>query len=393
MVARFIICTVGLTLVALSQPVQAGPSGPGDDLAGAQARTTAKTSPPVRVAQRTPGNTSATGFAKDVANARAELSALKSKKSRLRASKAGLVKQYQKQLADIDRLKKQRASWRRDRQIRSRMRESHGTAKQLSALEQRLRRLGATIRKRERALVAAIDHELRSAPTAARARQLRTWRRAAGKGLRRNARKIVLPEDDIDPLADPEELEYQASLLRQSEEQLEKELDKLDHQAKRYQHMVSLRKKFRRADELARFDDDRPRRGSGRAGSRADTTGVEAGENSTPTPPPPSQLPPPPEADPGPNTDLPPDNNGGDPPNGGDTDLVSISDSMFDVVLADVVDASTIKALRAAGVSSDPALKARAAEQARKQVRARVERLRQRRKLMQKRAKRLRNRP
>lgn len=356
----------------------ASPANPSDD----GSSTSSPTSKVIRVAQR--GPTSATG---EVDRIRAKLRDDMARRARVRANKAKLVKQYQQKLAEIDRLKKQRASWRRDRLIRSRMSQSHGTAKQLSALDQRLRQIGATIRKREKALVAAIDRELAGALSATRARDLRAWKRAANKGPRRSAKKIVLPEDEIDPLADPEELEYQASLLRQSEDQLARELGKLEHQAKRYRHMVSLRKKFSRADELARFDDDRPRRGSGRGADRSGANGAEADTTSLP-PPPPSQ-PPPPSTEPNQTPDPGTDDLGSD----SGAENFSSADPMFDVVLADVVDASTIKALRAAGISSDPAVKAKAAERARAQVRARVERLRKRRKLMQKRAKRLRKRP
>lgn len=333
---------------------------------------------PVRVAQRTPQAQATT----ELDRTRARLRELSNKQSRLRADKAKLDRQYQTKLAEIDRLKKQRPSWRRDRLIRSRMRESHGTASQLSALDQRLRRMNKTIRKLKEKLVTLIDRELANRPSATRTRQLRAWRRDAGKGLRRTARKIVLPEDEIDPLADPEELDYQASLLRQSEDQLAAEMSKLDKQAARYRHMVSLRKNFSRAEELARFDDDRPRRGTGRSTERASPN--EAGAEA------PGPAPPPPSVDP--NNDGPPDAGQEIDNLGGGNDNFSGSDGNFDVVLADVVDASTIKALRAAETSSDPAVKAKAAERARKQVRERLERLRKRRKLMQNRAKRLRNR-
>ena len=60
------------------------------------------------------------------------------------------------------------------------------------------------------------------------------------------------------------------------------------------------------------------------------------------------------------------------------------------MVLADVVDTSTLDALRAADRSSNPAIKARAAERASAQVRARLERLRAQRARVQERARELR---
>lgn len=392
MTVRLLICALSLSVLGLGATASAAPvDSPDVGMAASPvaAGPAAGRGTPVRVAQRGPRATPTN----EVDRARARLRKLRAERTRLRADKARLVEQYQKKLNEIDRLKKQRASWRRDRLIRRHMSQSHGTAERLSAFDQRLRRLSAAIRKQEKVALTAIDRELRSRPTAARARDLRAWRRATGKGKkRRSAKKIILPEDEIDPLADPEELEYQASLLRQSEDQLAREIGKLEHQARRYRHMVSLRKKFRRADELARFDDDRPRRGNGRAGDRA-------AEADTGNPSPASVPSPPPSAPPG--SDSMTDSPEGSPPegssdNGGSDDLngdFSSADLAFDIVLADVVDSSTIKALRAAGVSSDPAVKAKAAEQARKQVKARIERLRKRRKLMRKRARRLRDRP
>ena len=302
--------------------------------------------------------------------ARARVSSLTSQRDKARAAKGELAREYETQLAEIDRLKKRRASWRRDRLIRDRMGKSHGTAKKLAAADKRLRQLEGQVRKARRQLVTAIDGELAANPSATRRASLTRWRRTASRGLRRGAKKIVLPDDSIDPLADPEELEYQASLIRQSEEQLARELHKLDRQSKRYNRMAALQKNRRRAAALGRFDDDRPRRSVGTPNGRNESLGDAAD----------SPLPGGPEVPP---TDI--------PPGSGTDDLdPDIEDSMFDVVLADVVDASTVSALRSAGSSSDPKVKAKAAERARKQVQSRLERLRKQRKEIQKRARTLR---
>jgi hypothetical protein len=191
-------------------------------------------------------------------------------------------------------------------------------------------------------------------------------------------RKIVLPDDDFDPLADPEELEYQASLLRQSEEQLTRELARLDTQADRYRRMAALRKQRNRAAELSGFDDSQPRRSTGRSnqlrnGEAAGAPVVDIGGAPAPQAPP---------SETGPGQQAP------DIPN--DDATSPTEDPRFDVVLADVVDVSTVSALRAAGLSSDPAVKAQAAERARKQVKDRLDRLQKRREIIQKRARTLR---
>lgn len=350
---------------ALAGPLIVAQVGPTD-------RTTANPSSHSSAPGAAPASTSnATALAAATARARSRLAETTRKRDKARADKAALARQYQTQLAEIDKLKKQRRSWRRDRLIRDRMGRSHTTAKKLAAWDRALRQHEGRVRAAKRAVVAAVDRELAASPGATRRASLTRWRADARRGLRRDAKKIVLPDDRIDPLADPEELDYQAALLRQSEEQLARELAKLDVQAQRYNRMASLQKTRRRAVELGRFDDDRPRRSAGQpTGTNLEGIPEATDGAADPDPAPPPDTP----------TDAPPAE---DP--GGDGGIGS-DDPMFDVVLADVVDASTVDALRAAGHSSNPAVKAKAAERARKQVRERLERLRKQRRAMKKRA-------
>lgn len=364
--------STALVLVAVPVTAWAGPArGPMVAQAGSRASAA-------------PGDMQAARQATE--RARQRVDAAVRQRDAARADKAILAVAYEKQLAEIDRLKQGRASWRSDRLLRSRMSESLGTARKLAAIDERIRRINAQVRKHRRAFLQAIETELGLGVASARRAELVRWRAATRRGLAPGARKIVLPDDQLDPLADPEELEYQASLLRQSEDELTRELSRLDKQAVRYRHMAALQKKRNRATELSGFDDNQPRRSTGRAeqvragDAASDAASAEAGTAAdSPAPsPPPSQIP-------GEGTPQTPDAPVDEP--GGISD-----DPMFDVVLADVVDASTVSALRAAGVSTDPAVKARAAERARKQVKERLERLQKRRELMQKRARSLRRR-
>jgi hypothetical protein len=327
----------------------------------------------------------------------AALAAIERERGQALAEKARLARQYESELQEIDRLKQQRASWRRDRLIRDRLRASHDTARALAAADQRVRRLDASLAAQRRRLVAAIDRELAAAPTAERQQALARWRAGAQQGQRRAVKKIVLPDDRMDPLADPEELEDQAALLRQSEAELAKELTRLEQQAGRYRYMATLSAKRERAAELGRLDDDQPRRTSVRTGTASaggsdngsdDGSGEVDGETpAPPSPPAPPDAPPP--TSPAPPGEPPPDEDDGrgpeDPGDGDTGGLVGL-----DVVLADVVDTPTLDALRAADRSASPAVKARAAERASAQVRARLERLRAQRKRIQDRAQELR---
>lgn len=329
----------------------------------------------------------AADLARATAREVATLAAIERERAQALAEKTRLARQYEGELQDIDRLKRQRASWRRDRLIRDQLRASHDTARALAAADQRVRRLDASLATQRGRLVAAIDRELAAAPAAERRQALARWRSAAQREQRRDVKKIVLPDERMDPLADPEELEDHAALLRQSEAELAKELARLEQQADRYRYMVTLGAKRERAAELGRLDDDQPRRTSVRSG--AGSAGDEAQDDAGDAPPPPPPAPPPP---PGSGED-PPDDRDPEPPQQPDPDQEEDAGGALtglDVVLADVVDTLTLDALRAADRSANPAVKARAAERASAQVRARLERLRAQRKRIQVRAQELR---
>lgn len=302
--------------------------------------------------------------------ARATVAASEQRRASLLARRAALAARYQRELAEIDRLKRQKASWRRDRQLRERLSASLETAKQLGAASNAITLLDGQLAKQRRALIAAIDAELAGAPAAARRAALRTWRAdVVGKSAPARAKKIVLPDDELDPNADPEELDQQADALRDSEAELARQIASLDRQAARFRKQVELKKQHRRAGELASRDDDQPRRTSG-SGARGGA-GEAADPDSAPT------------SDDGVGGESPPPEPEPQDP------------GMFEgdpaVVLSDVVDGATIDALRKAARSTDPAAKAAAAEKAREQVRRRLDALKKRRQLIEQRAKDLRD--
>ncbi len=295
-------------------------------------------------------------------------------RKRLVTEKSRLASRYESELQDIDRLKKRRASWRRDNAIKKKKRESQATALELGRLDRQIRQLDLRLRKQRAALVRAIDRELgdRNASATRRA-QLVKMRKAARRGLYRN-KKIVLPDYTIDPLADPEELEYQAERIAQTEKELARELELLDKRAERFRKMAKLDEKRRRAREVGKWDDNRPRRTSvstALAGGRdddgyTDNDGSQNEGSATPAPPD--------EADPG------------------DVGALGAGDDYGDpsVVLVDVVDSETIDVLRNAERSGSLTVKAKAAERAHGKVREQLERLQKLRKQIENRAKRLR---
>jgi hypothetical protein len=172
----------------------------------------------------------------------------------------------------------------------------------------------------------------------------------------------VIPDLEIDPLADPEELEQQAAELLRAEQELQRQAIGLDKQAKDLDEVSKVRKAHERASDLAKRDDDQPQRSARDSASRGTVT-AGANEDSAPAP-----------GGEGNN------GGGGSPPPDG---LGDVQTPMFEsdvtVVLQNVIDATTIETLTKASRSGDPAQRAIAAKRARDAVNMRLEQLRKKR--------------
>jgi hypothetical protein len=232
---------------------------------------------------------------------------------------------------------------------------------------------------------AAIDAELAAGAASPRAQQL-TAERAHLAPATSSAHKIVIPNSDLDPLADPEDLDKEASALKQTEGELQHQVDDLDHQTAALKQAADARKEHERAVELAVRDDDQPHHGvathgstsvsgtsqnptagiGGPGGGAGGAQGGASNGNSTP-------------ADPTGNNDA---GGGGSRGTGFEADAT--------IVLADVVDATTIDNLARAQHSGDPSQRAAAAKQARDAVANRLAQLRAKRAAIEARAKALR---
>ena len=268
----------------------------------------------------------------------------------LAAERAASTRRYQGELAEIDQLKRQRASWRRDRALRSKLASSLETAKALTALADQVRRADAEVARAKATAVAVFDAAIAIAPPGLRAG---LERRRASFAAPVRAKKIILPDDALDPLADPEELDDQAAALREAEAALASEVARLDGRAHRFDVAAELRRQHERAEAMALTEDDDVRRVAVRSGS-FDTTAEGAA--------------------------APPADGAIDAPSGRD----------LATALAAVVDARTVDVLRQSDRSDDPATWAAAARQAKDAVAARLETLRKRRLAIEARARELR---
>jgi hypothetical protein len=327
-----------------------------------------------RVAQAAPPTATAAGRQVATDRARAGVARLLAQRDQRVVAKRGLQSTYAAQLAELDRLKQSKASWRRDRQIRAKKAESQATAGRLSRVDAEIRVLDAQLKVQRQSLLAAIARELADGalgPT--RRAALEKLRGQVAAALRPRARKIILPDDSLDELADPDELSEQIALIAQAEKELAHERQVLRQREDRYGRWAVLREQRERAGQMRDIDDDQVRRSTGRTGQSGRDTGGGSGggsleENDD-------------AASPGAGSEGPPDDAGDS-----DSPPPSEPDASFDassVVLADVVDSSTIDALKRAGRSSNPRARAAAAQRARKQVEQRLERLKKSRALIQ----------
>jgi hypothetical protein len=283
-------------------------------------------------------------------------------------------RRYDEQLSAIERIKKQKASWRRDRELNKAYADANDTAKRLTAIDNQLKTAQQTLGKARSAVVVAIDAELAAGASGARAEQL-TKLRAQLSPATPAPKKIVIPDAEIDLLADSEELERQAAALAAVERQLESQRKGLDQQHKDLKLVAELRSAHDRAGELSTRDDDQPHRGAQRPSGGRGNEAVTAGA---------------PQEDSGGGAGSGAQNDsstGGD--NFGSDKLVTTSFESSAIALGEVIDKSTIEGMLRLSRSADPKQRAEAARMARDAVAKRIKELQAKRAEIEKRAKKL----
>lgn len=318
-----------------------------------------------------PGRPVPTTRAASAATARAQrtTTALERRFRGLEAKRRGLDAQLAQQTAEIDRLKKQRTSWRQQRELKDKMAAANDTATQLTAVTADRAKVITMLTAARRTLVQAIDAELAAGAVAARATELGRLRRGLVPQVSKARRvsRIKLPELEIDPLADPEELDEHAAALRESEAQLVRQIAGLEQQAAELDQVAMLRRQHDRAGELSRRDDDQPQR-TAREGGNSRTFAAEDGASA-------------PQSG-GDGSPSPPSGGGGTGTGGGESGLDAVGtgfEADASIVLAEVVDPATLETLARASRSGDPATRARAAKTTRDVVKHRLEQLKKKR--------------
>ncbi|HSD86063.1 MAG TPA: hypothetical protein VLB44_01065 [Kofleriaceae bacterium] len=320
-----------------------------------------------------------------VDRAQAATTAAAQKVTSLDRQRGQLAQRLAQQVAAVEALKKQKASWRRDRELNSAQATANDTATKLTAIDKQLAAAQTALANARKAEVAAIDAELKAGATGARATQLQNLR-AQLAPAQAAPKKIVIPDAEIDPLADPEELEKQAAALAQVEKQLEQERKTLDKQHEDLVLVADLRQAHERAGELSTRDDDQPHRGASHGTSRSpEAAGTPANDTASGSP----------------TSGGTGGGTGGT--GGGSTDTTGLGGQTFDggksltsfestaaVALGEVIDRSTIDGMLRAQRSGDPKQRAQAAAQARDAVAKRLDMLKKKRAMIEARAKALR---
>lgn len=331
------------------------------------------------------GSPALAGEPDEIETRAAQIGRLESERARLSTEKQKLARLHEERAAEIQELKAQRPSWNRDRRLEKLLREDQELATALGRKQHEIRTLDDRIAAERRALVEAIDRALAGGEVAEPRRgRLQRLRADALAKLPRVTKKLRLPDDRIDPLDDPEDLEAKAAELRRSEDEIRAEELRLERRAQRYRLQAKLTRSRQRSEEHDVFREDGPRRrttGHVKVAGDAENQGPTAGVPGS-------------GAD-GAGGAAPPASDGGfgTPTEEGDSSVAEpATDRGVDltVVYGDIVEPGTLVELRRAERSGDPEAKARAVERARADLRARAERLRQKRLEMERRARELR---
>lgn len=288
----------------------------------------------------------------------------------LQRNAVALKGKFDDQKAAIDRLKQKKRTWRYNDELNAAQADANDTAKKLEDNAKAIKSAQGRLTDARRALVRAIDGELASGAPAARDKALRDARARVAPQVAAPPKRIVIPNSDIDETADPEELEQQARALAETEKELERQKNGLKQQEDELTAVAKARREHDRANEVSQRDDDQPHRSTTSGGHSA--TGGHSGGDASDAPAS-GQL-----------------SGGSNPAPSGGSDRGGF-EADATIVLADVIDASTIDTLKKAQGSNDPAQRAAAAKKAREAVADRQKQLKAKREAIEARAKKLRS--
>jgi len=280
-----------------------------------------------------------------------------------------LRKQYNAQLVEVDRLKRSRSSFRRNRKLAKQKALSQRTATQLQGAELAWRKTQQRFKVDTQKLTGHIALEMTLSPSLTRKRYLKgLGRRLAPLRSKVQSKKIILPDLELDVFADPEELQEQLTLMQKAETQLQTQAQRLRKRTRHFSRMLALQTQQNHVENWGIGEDIRrlaaPQRVNEGLGAAQDATQAPSPDSSPPNSPPSPDSPLPSPAPP--DSPLP-------SPSPGFDESSSLAETS--IVLGNIVDSNTQTMLRFAQQSASPAMKAKATRKAHDQVQARLLRL------------------
>src|SRR5258706_3864387 len=186
----------------------------------------------------------------DVRARESEVRAVDAQRAQLDARRAQLEHDAQSLAAEVERAKAEPAGVRRDLKLGELLAASRAKADELDRVAGDLRARQAQLAPARRALVTACDRALGRAQVA-EAQRLRLERLGTGQVtlLGQPAQPVELGHAAADPLDGPRELEEKADLLRDSEDKLHREAERLATRIDDVERRRHLRERANAVDE------------------------------------------------------------------------------------------------------------------------------------------------
>ena len=185
-----------------------------------------------------------------VADLDAEVARVEGARTELEARRAELERKSQDEAREITRLKGEAAGVARDYRLGQLLAAAQERAVELDRLQADLRARGEALTGGRKRLIAAIDRAL-DEPKLPDARRAELVRRRAAETARMagGATAVEIARPTADPLDGPADLDEKADLLKDSEERLRREVDRLGHRIEGVEGRRRLRERAGEVDD------------------------------------------------------------------------------------------------------------------------------------------------
>ena len=221
----------------------------------------------------------------DVGAQRAQVARLDGERAQLDGRRVRLEHESQELAGDIDRWKAEPAGVRRDLKLQELLAAQQAKASELDQVAGELRARSSSLLAARRALMAACDRALSGSLPEARRLELARLRTAQVTILALPPQPLGIgkPQPAVDPLDSPRELEEKADLLRDSQDKLKREVERLSSRIDDVERRRHLRERAGAVDEDWFGEASSNRRVARVSGSSGATTSQSAGRGASDT--------------------------------------------------------------------------------------------------------------